>query len=627
MHYFLSLLPRLTSAERRFVLFENIPLSVIILGSLIAGWTWGSIIPAPESASSPFPGLIAAVQSGTIFATLLIYLKPFTKRNLYYLTFCAWLIVAVSINVHFTGAMTLVFNFFCILSIAVIILHTIKKPSKKKHLFRYYRDFTLLSALLVIMTTGLFFGISRSVILIDNLFMNFIGDHIMSRHYTHFLRMDPRMYLDSPGRSAWDRSPVLEVTIPRVHEVYLKTQIFEEYTNGTWSESEGNRYIHLPKTFKSEWVQGELTMFRTFEKIIPSPSRIAAARGNTVYTISDNDILYTEDKQRTRILKFALAASDPGVELTQSTLDRNTRLPPGMASQLKELAGEITGGETDAAAKAALIRDFFKNNFEYSLNVDFMGDNRGILSMIREKRAAYCTYFASAMTLLLRAEGIPSRIASGFLATENIGKRKNKFLARVNDAHAWTEVLLPDNERPAGRNAEYAWKIFDPTPSAGLSASHSKGGLDFKKLGENIWLALLRFNAAMENADKEKLKTKFLIALIALMALINHKKIFASLCKLYHPLSRKVSFRIKKPDQLRSVYRRYEHYLRSAFNETRAGFETDREVIERLKARDDIPGETVAKVEFFLGQYHNARFGEQKPAQLEEMILSMGRKK
>jgi len=623
----LSLLPRLTSAERQFVFFEHIPLSVIIIFSLITGWIWGGIFPAPESAGSPFPVMIAAVQSGTIFASLLIYLKPFTKRNLYYLTFCGWLIVASSINVVFTGSMMLLFCLFCLLSTAMIILHTTKKPQRKKHLLRYYRDFILFSTLLVMITTGLFYGISKSIVLIDDAFMNLISDYIVPRNYTHFLKINPRLHLGSPGRSAWDRRPVLEVTIPEGNGVYLKTQIFDDYSNGTWIESKGSRQNYLPDTIKTNALQGEMMMFTTFEDIIPSPPKITAAVGRSVYTKSEDNILYTEDEHRTRILKFALTDQNPSVELTQDKLNITTRLPPGIARQLKEISAQIVGGETNVMAKVILIREFFHKNFKYSLNIDYRGDDKGILKMLREKREAYCTYFASAMALLLRAEGIPARVAAGFLVTENIDKDKNKFLARVKNAHAWTEVLLARGDPAAGGGSEYTWMTFDPTPARALSDVLYTDRINFRALMENTWLVLLRFNAYLENTDKNKLKTNLLAALILIMVLINHKKIFAGI-KIFLPrLNRTVPLRIKKPDKLQSIYRRYERYLKVAFNETRERADTDKEVVQRLKKRRDIPGATIEEMETFLGHYHAARFGEKESLHLEEMITSIRKKK
>jgi len=546
---------------------------------------------------------------------------------MYHLTFCAWLIVAASINVVFTDSMLLIFCFFCMLSTAIIILHTTKKPQQQSHAFRYYRDFILFSTLLVVMTTGLFYGISKSIVLMDSVFMNLVSDYIMPRHYTHFLNISPRLYLNSPGRSAWDRRPVLEITIPRGDKAYLKTQVFEKYHDGTWIEPENSRQKALPETLIKKLPQGEMTMFTSIENIIPSPSTIVAAAGNTIYTKSEDGVLFTKDKQRTRIFKFSLAAQNPSIELTQDKLNTYTRLPPGIARELKELSADIIGGETDARAKAVLIRDFFQENFKYSLNVNFQANDKGILKMIREKRQAYCTYFASAMTLLLRAENIPSRVAAGFLVTENIDKRKNKFLVRVNNAHAWTEVLLPQNDHEAGRSTNYTWKTFDATPAGELNDALSKEEIYFRALTDKIWLTLLRFNALIENADKEKLKVNFLKILVCIMVFINHKKIFTGLYNLAHRLMRKIPLRLQKPNKLQSIYRRYEYYLKMAFNEKRERADTDREVIERLKGRRDIPGETIAKVESFLGHYHAARFGEKESVHLEKMIASMGGKK
>ena len=110
------------------------------------------------------------------------------------------------------------------------------------------------------------------------------------------------------------------------------------------------------------------------------------------------------------------------------------------------------------------------------------------------------------------------------------------------------------------------------------------------------------------------------------MVLINHKKIFTVLYNLCHRLTRMVPLRPKMPNKLQRIYRRYEYYLKMAFNETRERADTDREVIERLKERRDIPSETIAKVESFLDHYHAARFGEKEPLHLEKMIASMGGK-
>jgi hypothetical protein len=56
------------------------------------------------------------------------------------------------------------------------------------------------------------------------------------------------------------------------------------------------------------------------------------------------------------------------------------------------------------------------------------------------------------MTVLLRADGIPARVVTGYLP----GARQpdGTFLSRESQAHAWVEVWFP----------QYGWIMFDPTP-------------------------------------------------------------------------------------------------------------------------------------------------------------------
>lgn len=63
----------------------------------------------------------------------------------------------------------------------------------------------------------------------------------------------------------------------------------------------------------------------------------------------------------------------------------------------------------------------------------------------------YCTYYATTMVMMLRAQGIPARMSSGFAQGEFQGA--NRFLVKENDAHTWVEVYFPG----------YGWVNFEPT--------------------------------------------------------------------------------------------------------------------------------------------------------------------
>ena len=63
----------------------------------------------------------------------------------------------------------------------------------------------------------------------------------------------------------------------------------------------------------------------------------------------------------------------------------------------------------------------------------------------------YCTYYASTMVMMLRSQGIPARMATGFAQGEYQGS--GTYLVKENDAHTWVEVYFPS----------YGWINFEPT--------------------------------------------------------------------------------------------------------------------------------------------------------------------
>jgi hypothetical protein len=69
------------------------------------------------------------------------------------------------------------------------------------------------------------------------------------------------------------------------------------------------------------------------------------------------------------------------------------------------------------------------------------------------RRKGHCEYFASAMTVMLRTDGIPARLATGFQSGV-YNPITDFWLVRASDAHAWVEAWIP------GRG----WTTFDPTP-------------------------------------------------------------------------------------------------------------------------------------------------------------------
>lgn len=131
-------------------------------------------------------------------------------------------------------------------------------------------------------------------------------------------------------------------------------------------------------------------------------------------------------------------------------LRRYLELPAGW-DDLRELSARITaGGKTDAE-KAELALRHFRTGYRYTI----ADPASSVQEFLFVRKAGFCEHYATALALILRASGIPSRLVAGYLGGEwsDLGKY---LIVRQSDAHAWTEALID------GR-----WVTLDATPPLG----------------------------------------------------------------------------------------------------------------------------------------------------------------
>jgi hypothetical protein len=126
---------------------------------------------------------------------------------------------------------------------------------------------------------------------------------------------------------------------------------------------------------------------------------------------------------------------------------------PKLDPRVRRLAEEVTVRADNPYDKAASIERFLRTGYAYTLDVNIPPGVDPLPYFLLQKRAGHCEYFASAMAVMLRAEGIPSRFVTGFLPGEynDVG---GDYIIRASDAHAWVEAFFP----------RYGWITFDPTP-------------------------------------------------------------------------------------------------------------------------------------------------------------------
>ena len=127
---------------------------------------------------------------------------------------------------------------------------------------------------------------------------------------------------------------------------------------------------------------------------------------------------------------------------------------PKVDPRVAELARQVAASATNSYDRALAIETYLRDNLTYSLDPTGIEPGDPIASFLFKAKAGYCEYFAATMALMLRTQGIPSRLVNGF-QTGTYNRVGKDFIVRGRDAHSWVEAYFP----------LYGWIAFDPTPA------------------------------------------------------------------------------------------------------------------------------------------------------------------
>ena len=117
-----------------------------------------------------------------------------------------------------------------------------------------------------------------------------------------------------------------------------------------------------------------------------------------------------------------------------------------------DMAAQVTAGVPTPYGKAMALQNFLAANFVYNLDVPQQPANQDFVStFLVETKEGYCTYFASAMTVMCRMVGLPARYVEGFVAYPD---GEGMAVVTGQEGHAWTEVYFRG----------FGWVTFDATP-------------------------------------------------------------------------------------------------------------------------------------------------------------------
>lgn len=177
---------------------------------------------------------------------------------------------------------------------------------------------------------------------------------------------------------------------------------------------------------------------------------------------------------------------------------------PELDARIAQLAQQLTATAPTQYDKVLAIARHLRTKYTYSLELS----GESLPGFLFHRKAGHCEYFATAMAVMLRTVGIPTRYARGFMGGEynDVGE---DWIVRARDAHSWVEVYFPN----------IGWVTFDPTPPAptGVRGFLHRLSLywDWAELMWIDWVVNYNFqqqNALMQNTQRQSIRWRTLLA-------------------------------------------------------------------------------------------------------------------
>jgi len=284
--------------------------------------------------------------------------------------------------------------------------------------------------------------------------------------------------------------PTVQFVVETERAAYYRAGVYDRYTGDGWVRT-ADVGSATPPVPTGERVRQRITAERTLD-VLPSVAVPQTVRGIDA-EVSDGGLLVDGPTLRagdTYVVESRRPVAD-GATLARSTgpvPDRVAatyrQLPDSTDDRVVDLAASLTAGEASNYERAAAVERWLEANKAYSLDAP-RPDGDLVTAFVLGDAPGYCTYYASAMAVMLRSQGVPARFVTGFTSGQQVAD--DEWVVRGVDSHAWVEVYVP----------EQGWVRFDPTPSgereraeqARVEAARENGtdGVDAAGSADGTW--------------------------------------------------------------------------------------------------------------------------------------------
>lgn len=223
-------------------------------------------------------------------------------------------------------------------------------------------------------------------------------------------------------------------------------------SESTWIKVAGLDSFWLPLPYPTESVTGLGAGWAWDASSLSLRNSFAVARDEEYRAVS-----LVLDPTSEQLLAAGSVVPDDLAEFATITGD----VPPIIA----ETAAAVVGDAASNYEKAVALQQFLRfGDFVYSedapVDEGYDGTGLDVIGTFLAEKSGYCVHFASAMALMARTLGIPSRVAVGFLPGSKLDEQDQGrvvYEATSHDLHAWPELYFDD----------IGWLPFEPTTGRG----------------------------------------------------------------------------------------------------------------------------------------------------------------
>lgn len=371
----------------------------------------------------------------------------------------------------------------------------------------------------------------------------------LNRPQTGIVGFTDKVELGSVSAIQEDASVLLRVAMKKVspEHLYWRAVTMDYFDGKSWSDTGVSRVLKQPSPPQNLATINQIVFLEPYENNYLFALDVPLRVEHPDVRFFDDFTYKTKDPIFRRIRYEATSVLTSYIDAT-SNLSRYLQLPKKNFDKERQFLAETTvaGTKSDEDVAKAISNRLQSSEFKYSLQ-SLPQSEDPVRDFLFKSKQGNCEYFASAMAVLLRLQGIPARLVGGFKGAD-YNDAGGYYIVPQKYAHVWVEAYIKDK----------GWMRFDPTPAGAMASEKSLDMLTKLRLYLDIinyyWITAVinydfqrqfrLFSTVSANIKKPEeivsFAKKFLVPVVTVLLI--------SVALFY--LGRQIVLRIKHPEEL-----------------------------------------------------------------------------